>query len=85
MSLKRIICKTIINMGSSSFGSNFEFMVKYLFNSLSICKECCNLKRMNQLLLLIISLANPGFKSHVKLKTIQNEKQEIQHSIHLNR
>ena len=71
-------------MGSSSFGSNFEFMEKYLFNSLAIRKECCNLKRMNQLLLLIISLANPCFKSHVKLKTIQNEKQERQHSIHLN-
>ena len=74
MSLKKIICKIIINMGSSSFGSNFEFMVKYLFNSLSIHKECCNLKRMTQLLLLIISLTNPGFKSHVKLKTIQKWK-----------
>ena len=35
-------------------------------------------------MLLIISLANPGFKSHVNLKTIQNEKQEGQHPIHLN-
>ena len=74
MSLKKIIWKIIINMGSSSFGSNFVFMVKYLFKSLSIRKECCNLKSMNQLLLLIISLANPGFKSHVKLKTIPKMK-----------
>ena len=59
-------------------------MVKYLFNSLSIHKECCNLKSTNVLVLLIISLANPGFKSHVNLKTIRNEKQEGQHSIHLN-
>ena len=59
-------------------------MVKSLFNSPSICKECCNLQSANQLVLLIISLANPGFKSHVNLKTIQNEKQEGQHSIHLN-
>ena len=34
------------------------------FNSLSIPKECCNLKSTNELVLLIISLANPGFKSH---------------------
>ena len=59
-------------------------MVKSLFNSLSIPKECCNLQSANELVLLIISLANPGFKSHVNLKTIQNEKQEGQHSIHLN-
>ena len=59
-------------------------MVKSLFNSLSLPKECCNLKTANELLLLIISLANPGFKSHVNLKTIQNEKQEGQHSILLN-
>ena len=57
-------------------------MVKSLLNSLSITKECCNLKSTNELVLLIISLANPGFKSHVNLKTIQNEKQG-QHSIHL--
>ena len=65
-------------------GSNFEFMVKSLFNSLSLPKECSNLQSANELVLLIISLANPGFKSHVNLKTIQNEKQEGQHSIHLN-
>ena len=59
-------------------------MVKSLFNSLSLPKECCNLKSTNELVLLIISLANPGFKSHVNLKTIQNEEQEGQHSIHLN-
>ena len=59
-------------------------MVKSLLNSLSIPKECCNLKSTNELVLLIISLPNPGFKSHVNLKTIQNEKQEGQHSIHLN-
>ena len=46
-------------------------------------KESCNLQSANELVLLIISLANPGFKSHVNLKTIQNEKQEGQHSIHL--
>ena len=57
-------------------------MVKTLFNSLSIPKECCNLKSTNQLVLLIISLANPGFKSHINLKTIQNDKQEGQHSIY---
>ena len=59
-------------------------MVKPLLNSLSIPKECCNLKSTNESVLLIISLANPGFKSHVNLKTIQNDKQEGQHSIHLN-
>ena len=47
-------------------------------------KECCNFKSTNVLVLLIISLANPNFKSHVNLQTIQNEKQEGQHSIHLN-
>ena len=51
-------------------------MVKSLFNSMSIPKECCNLKSTDELELLVISLANPGFKSHVNLKTIQNEKQE---------
>ena len=50
-------------------------MVKSFLNSLSIPKECCNLKSTNELVLLIISLPNPGFKSHVNLKTIQNEKQ----------
>ena len=59
-------------------------MVKSLFNSLSLRKECRNLQSANELVLLIISLANPGFKSHVNLKTIQNEKQEGQHSIHFN-
>ena len=59
-------------------------MVKSLFNSMSLPKECCNLQSANELVLLIISLANPGFKSHVNLKTIQNENQEGQHSIHLN-
>ena len=59
-------------------------MVKSLFNSLSILEECCNLESTNELVLLIISLANPGFKNHVNLKTIQNEKQEGQHSIHVN-
>ena len=59
-------------------------MVESFLYSLSIPKECCNLKSTNELVLLIISLANPGFKSHVNLKTIQNEKQEGQHSIHLN-
>ena len=59
-------------------------MVKSLFNSLSTLKECCNLQSANELLLLIISLANPGLKSHVNLKTIQNGKQEGQHSIHFN-
>ena len=59
-------------------------MVKSLLNSLSIPKECCNLKSTNELVLLIISLANLGFKSHVNLKTIQNEKQQPQHFIHLN-
>ena len=59
-------------------------MVKSLFNSLSLPKECWNLKNANELVLLIISLANPGFKSHVILKTIQHEKQQGQHSIHLN-
>ena len=44
----------------------------------------CNIKCTNELVLLNISLANPGFKSHVNLNTIQNEKQEGQHSIHLN-
>ena len=44
----------------------------------------CNIKSTNELVLPIISLANPGFKSHVNLKTIQNEKQEGQYSIHLN-
>ena len=66
------------------FGPNFEFMVKSLFNSLSIPKECSNIKGTNELVLLIISLTNPDCKSHVNLKTIQNEKQEGQHSIHLN-
>ena len=42
------------------------------------------MKSTNELVLLIINLANPGFKSHVNLKTIQNEKQEGQHSIHVN-
>ena len=59
-------------------------MVKSLFNSLSIPKECCNLQSANELVLLIISLANPGFKSHVNLNTIQNENQEGKHFIHLN-
>ena len=59
-------------------------MVKSLFNSLSIPKECCNLESTNELVLLIISLANPSFKSHISLKKIQNEKQEGHHSIHLN-
>ena len=59
-------------------------MAKSLFNSLSLLKECRNLQSANELVLLIISLANPGFKSHVNLKTIQNGKQEGQHSIHLN-
>ena len=71
-------------MGSSSFGSNFEYIVKYLFNSRSIPKECCNLKSTNESVLFIISPANQSLKSHVNLKTIQNEKQEEQHSIHLN-
>ena len=48
-------------------------MVKSLFNSLSLCKECCNLKSTNELALLIISLANPGFQSRVNLKTIQRK------------
>ena len=43
---------------------------------MSLPKECCNLQSANELVLLTISLANPGFKSHVNLKTIQNEKQE---------
>ena len=51
---------------------------------MSLPKECCNLQSTNELVLLIISLANPGFESHVNLKAIQNEKQEGQHSIHLN-
>ena len=58
---------------------------------LNLCWTVCpylkissNIKSTNELVLLIISLANPGFKSHVNLKTIQNEKQEGQHSIHLN-
>ena len=59
-------------------------MVKSLFNSMSLPKEYCNLQSTNELVLLIISLANPGFKSHINLKIIQNEKQEGQHSIHLN-
>ena len=59
-------------------------MVKSLFNSLSLPKECSNLQSATELKLLIISLANPGFKRHVNLKTIQNEKEEGQHSIHLN-
>ena len=59
-------------------------MVKSLFNSMSLPKECCNLQSADELVLLIISLVNPRFKSHVNLKTIQNEKQEGQHSIHLN-
>ena len=59
-------------------------MDKSLFDSLSIPKEYCNLKSTNELVLLIISLANSGFKSYVNLKTIQNEKQEGQHSIHVN-
>ena len=66
------------------FGPNFEFMVKSLFNSLSIPKECSNIKGTNELVLLIISLMNPGFNSNINLKTIQNEKQERQHSLHLN-
>ena len=52
-------------------------MVKSLFKSLSIPKECSN-----ELVLLIISLAKPGFKSHINLKTIQNDKQKGQHSIY---
>ena len=59
-------------------------MVKSLLNSLFLPKECCNLQSANELVLLIISLTNPGLKSHVNLKTIQDEKQEGQHSIHLN-
>ena len=59
-------------------------MVNSCFNSLSIPKEFCNLQSTNELAPLIISLANPGFQSHVNLKTIQNEKQEGQHSIHMN-
>ena len=59
-------------------------MVKSLFNSMFLPKECWNWQSATELVLLIISLANPGFKSHVNLKTIQNEKQEGQHSIHLN-
>ena len=38
---------------------------------MSLPKECCNLQSANELVLLIISLANPGLKSHVNLKTIQ--------------
>ena len=71
-------------MRSSSFGSNFELIVKYLYNSLFKPQECCNLKSTNELVLLIISLGNPGLKSQVNLKTIQNEKHEGHHSIHLN-
>ena len=52
-------------MAGSSFGSKFEFMVKYLFKSLSICKECCDLKSMSELLLLMISLVNAGFNSQL--------------------
>ena len=48
---------------------------------MSLPKECYNLQSANELVLLIISLGNPGFKSHVNLKTIQNEKQEGKHSI----
>ena len=59
-------------------------MVKSFFNSWSIPKECGNLKSTNESVLLIISVGNPGFKGHVNLKTIQNEKQERQHSINLN-
>ena len=59
-------------------------MVKSLFNRLSIPKECCNIQSTNELVLLIISLANPGFQGHVNLKKIQNEKQEGKHSIHVN-
>ena len=59
-------------------------MVKALLNNLSLTKECWNLQSANELVLLIIPLANPGLKSHVNFKTIQNEKQEGQHSIHLN-
>ena len=51
---------------------------------MSLPKEWFNLQSANELVLLIISLANPGFNSHVNLKTFQNEKQEGQHSIHLN-
>ena len=54
-------------------------MVKSLFNSLSPPKECSNLQSTNELVLLIISLANPVLKSKVNLKTVQNEKQEGQH------
>ena len=59
-------------------------MVKSWFNSLSIPKDSCKIQSTNDLVLLIISLANAGFKSHINHKTIQNEKQEGQHSIHLN-
>ena len=59
-------------------------MVKSLFNNLSLPKEWSNLQSAMESVLLIITLANPGFKSHVNLKTMQNEKQEGQHSIHLN-
>ena len=51
---------------------------------MSLPKECYNLQSANELVLLIISLANPDFFSNDNLKTIQNEKQEGQHSIHLN-
>ena len=50
---------------------------------MSLPKECYNLQSANELVLPIISLANPGFKSHVNLKTIQNENQEGQHSMHI--
>ena len=57
---------------------SFKFRIhgKSLVNSLSLPKECCNFQSTNELVLLIISLANPGFKSHVNLKTIENEKQK---------
>ena len=51
---------------------------------MSIPKEWFKLQSANELVLFMISLANPGFKSHVNLQAIQHEKQEGQHSIHLN-
>ena len=46
-------------------------MVESLLNSMSLPKEYCNLQTANELVLLIISKANPGFKSHVNLKLRQ--------------
>ena len=48
---------------------------------MSLPKQCWNLQSADELVLLIISLVNPGLKSHVNLQTIQNEKQEGQNSI----